>query len=448
MTSRRHIVHAGDYIYTCDAESINPSDHRMKLEPWIATLVQSEHLNILVGNGLTTAVANLIDVQSVSMSSIPMDFKSSDRLETAIKKNAKTIGRETPTIEDQIRVLLDVIGGLTILAVGEGEGPNNSRKCLGDCRKELDKILHNLIDNILNTEREINKKLFSIGDNYSELNGGVRTTLSRFLLAFCSRQPSRERTHIFTTNYDRLIERACDSLGIRLIDRFVGSIRPVYQSSRLAVDLHYNPPGLRGEPRYLDGVARITKLHGSLEWRAIHQIHTMDVIKTSLPFGAAKNHPEIPKNAGDQLLIFPNSVKDMETLNYPYADLFRDFSAAVCQPNSVLVTYGYGYGDAHINRIILDMLRVPSTHLLMISYNDPSGLIQEFLNLSDRTDQITYMVGPHFGDLSTLVEHYLPKPTVQTHLLSVADLLRRRALPVTEKIAIEDAIHSKIGGDL
>ena len=382
MTSLRHIVHAGDYIYRCKTESIDPAEHRMKIEPWIATLAQSEHLNILVGNGLTTAVANLLDVQSVSMNLIPMDFKYSDRIKTAIEKNAKTIGRKTPTIEDQIRALLEVIGGLTILAVGEGKGPRNSQNCLGDCRKELDKILHILIDNILNTEREINKKLFSTDNNYSELNGRVKTTLSRFLLAFCSRQPSRERTHIFTTNYDRLIERTCDFLGIRLIDRFVGSIRPMYRSSSLAVDLHYNPPGLRGEPRYLDGVARITKLHGSLEWRAIHEIHAIDVIKTSLPFGAAMNHPEIPRNAGDQLLIFPNPVKDMETVNYPYADLFRDFSAAVCQPNSVLVTYGYGYGDAHINRIILDMLRIPSTHLLMITYDDTGGLVQKFLNLS------------------------------------------------------------------
>lgn len=65
------------------------------------------------------------------------------------------------------------------------------------------------------------------------------------------------------------------------------------------------------------------------------------------------------------------------------------------------------------------------------------------------------MIGPHFGDLSILVEHYLPKPTVQTHLLSVADLLRRRALPVkeealpvTEELDTKHPRHSKTGGAL
>jgi hypothetical protein len=43
----------------------------------------------------------------------------------------------------------------------------------------------------------------------------------------------------------------------------------------------------------------------------------------------------------------------METAFYPYADLFRDFSASLCRPNSSLVTCGYGFGDDHVNRAII-----------------------------------------------------------------------------------------------
>ena len=50
-------------------------------------------------------------------------------------------------------------------------------------------------------------------------------------------------------------------------------------------------------------------------------------------------------------MIYPNSAKDRETSEYPYVELFRDYAAAVCRPNSVLVTYGYGFGDEHINEI-------------------------------------------------------------------------------------------------
>ena len=46
--------------------------------------------------------------------------------------------------------------------------------------------------------------------------------------------------------------------------------------------MHYNPPGIRGEPRYLEGVARFTKLHGSVDW-----IYTMrNIRRFGLPFGA------------------------------------------------------------------------------------------------------------------------------------------------------------------
>ena len=104
-------------------------------------------------------------------------------------------------------------------------------------------------------------------------------------MSFASRSGTRERLHLFTTNYDRYIEAGADVAGLRLIDRFVGTLAPVFRASRLDVDLHYNPPGIRGEPRYLEGVARFTKLHGSVDWvdcdRAIRRI--------GLPFGAARD---------------------------------------------------------------------------------------------------------------------------------------------------------------
>lgn len=73
----------------------------------------------------------------------------------------------------------------------------------------------------------------------------------------------RDRLNIFTTNYDRLIEAGAELAGLYLLDRFLGKLMLIFRSSRLDLDMHYNPPGIRGEPRYLEGVARYTKLHGS-----------------------------------------------------------------------------------------------------------------------------------------------------------------------------------------
>ena len=112
-----------------------------------------------------------------------------------------------------------------------------------------------------------------------------------FLLSL-PRAASRERLHIFTTNYDRLIEHGCDLAGLRAIDRFVGALNPMFRASRVEVDVHYNPPGIRGEPRFLEGVIRLTKLHGSLDW--LFDTRDRRIYRRGVPFGAPDDHSDVP----------------------------------------------------------------------------------------------------------------------------------------------------------
>ena len=158
-----------------------------------------------------------------------------------------------------------------------------------------------------------------------------------------------------------LDEHGCDLAGLRVIDRFVGALNPIFRASRVEVDMHYNPPGIRGEPRFMEGVLRLTKLHGSLDW--FFDKYERRIRRKGIPFGAAADHTDVPKEPIDTVMIYPNPAKDVETTQYPYAELFRDFAAAVCRPNAVVVAYGYGFGDDHVNRVLLDMLTIPSTHL-------------------------------------------------------------------------------------
>jgi len=200
----------------------------------------------------------------------------------------------------------------------------------------------------------------------------ARNALQSFLLSFASRSASRERLHIFSTNYDRLSEYGCDLAGLRAIDRLVGALNPMFRASRVEVDVHHNPPGIRGEPRFLEGVVRLTKLHGSLDWR--FDSNDRRIYRRAIPFGAPDDHTDIPTEPVDTVMIYPNPAKDVETTQYPYAELFRDFAAAVCRPNSVVVSYGYGFGDDHVNRVLIDMLTIPSTHLVVISYGADARL--------------------------------------------------------------------------
>jgi hypothetical protein len=123
-------------------------------------------------------------------------------------------------------------------------------------------------------------------------------------------------------------------------------------------------------------------------------------------------------------MIYPNPAKDVETLDFPYAELFRDFAAAVCRPNSSLVTYGYGFGDDHVNRVIKDMLTIPSTHLVIIAWDQANPVKEDdsanasrrriinFCQEVGKLAQISLLLGSHFGDLKTLVQNYLPKPAI------------------------------------
>jgi hypothetical protein len=109
-----------------------------------------------------------------------------------------------------------------------------------------------------------------------------------------------------------------------------------------------------------------------------------------------------------------------------YAELFRDFSSAVCRPNAALVTYGYEFGDDHVNRIVLDMATLPSTHLVIISYDEAEGRIKRFIAKCGRPAQISTLIGPNLAGLQPLVDHFLPKPAIDTVTQRQGELLERR----------------------
>ena len=431
----KHIVRAGLH-HERESEIPDPRHHKKHIEPWLSALLQSDHLNLLIGSGFTTAVAEVSGTEAIDMRPATFQCRFSDAVQGAAENRAKQLSREAPNIEDQISAVRELIGGLRVLASVSGSTDesrrqrDNAAQLLRTWESALDDAISSFLTKVLSTEQGINETLLSAEAGKPE---HVRRLLGGFLLPFASRTTTRERLHIFTTNYDRLIEYGCDLLGLRVIDRFVGNLAPIFRSSRLGIDLHYNPPGIRGEPRYLEGVVRLTKLHGSLDWRTrFGPSGSVEVQRRGLPFGAADSHPEASSNPGQSVLIYPNPAKDTETLEYPYAELFRDFAAAACQPNSVVVTYGYGFGDDHVNRILRDMLSIPSTHLVIISYDDAGGRLQDFCNRVGHEAQTTLLIGPHFGNLETLVEHYLPTPAIDRTTWRMVDLLKRRVIPKDE----------------
>ena len=394
-----HILYIANEI---PESSDKPDEKKLRnvIEPWLTAVFQSEHLSLLTGTGLTTGICYEAGVTPQAMGRI--DFNTYNKeIHKYADSAAENLSRGTANFEDDLRTAIELLKGLKIL--------NDSKTA--ELESEINHQLKSLVTNLRANEKQV----LAAADKGAE----ALALLRRFLISFSSRTATRDRLHIFTTNYDRFIEYALDEAGIYTLDRFIGKLDPTLRMHKMELDFHYNPPGIRGEPRYVEGVVRYTKLHGSLDWR----INNGEIHKIPMPFGSepSEGNPDKPY---DTVVIYPNSSKGIDTAYFPYSELFRDFSTAICRPNSVLVTYGYGFGDSHINAIIHDMLTIPSTHLVIISFDKAGdkpadknngiripGRIEKFVNKCNAS-QLTLLIGGHFGHIRTLTENYLPKSAI------------------------------------
>ncbi|MEZ6077709.1 MAG: hypothetical protein R3C56_19185 [Pirellulaceae bacterium] len=313
-------------------EKFGTSKLRERIEPWLTSLCQSEHLSMLLGSGLSNAVH-----RRATGSGLPgmakADFGSCDAvLQVEALRSAKACGRSEGNIEDQLRCANELLRAFEIYAA---TGDENSIQKANELRGSVRSVLDEFAKSVYQGERGIataDERKREDAFNY----------LVSFLMSFASRSGTRDRLHLFTTNYDRVIEAGADAAGMHLLDRFVGSASPVFRSSRLDLDVHYNPPGIRGEPRYLEGVARFTKLHGSLDWIDTDR----NIRRIGLPFGGSS--PKLVTSAfaeigtdSSQLMIYPNAAKDRKQLSIPTRSCFG-ISPPRCVapiiPSSLLVT--------------------------------------------------------------------------------------------------------------
>ena len=179
-----------------NTEDIDPSKLRRDIEPWLSAVFQSEHLSLLIGNGLSTAISHAAGAEPANMDLPEFECELNEDIDKHAKKSAKAIGRGKPNFEDKIRVASQLINGLRIL-----DDTTRAR----DVVKSLNKALKEFVDAVLETESGILDAI----ENETDKGRKSKDLLVSFLLSFASRSASRERLHIFTTNYDRLIEYGC-----------------------------------------------------------------------------------------------------------------------------------------------------------------------------------------------------------------------------------------------
>ena len=183
---------------------------------------------------------------------------------------------------------------------------------------------------------------------------------------------------VFTTNYDMFIEHASSLIpSVLLNDGFD-------RSSGLGLDFAFSPE------RYFDRTYRsgtiysnqieiptinLVKLHGSLSWRRGEDTVVYDPAAIDGLTIAEKADPDqVEAYLKRHFLILPNFRKFHETLmERVYYDLLRQFSKAMEQENSVLISFGFSFADEHILDITRRALRNPTAQLLIFAFDSASA---------------------------------------------------------------------------
>lgn len=159
---------------------------RRAVESFISAVVQSEHLNLLVGSGLTTALG--VAARSKSTADMTSALTTSDAtLDKAIEKAAvvssAAAGRgATPNVEDRLRVALAAQAGLDLVA--------DHRADL--LRAATGKALTALRDSVAAIEAAIGTAPVQYPDKAS----GPGPLITSFLNSFAGRVPTRDRLHL------------------------------------------------------------------------------------------------------------------------------------------------------------------------------------------------------------------------------------------------------------
>lgn len=164
------------------------------------------------------------------------------------------------------------------------------------------------------------------------------------------RKNRRNPINIFTTNYDLYSEKALDELGFFYNNGFTGTyerrFNPISYNYAFVENMNLNNDVWERIANFYN----IYKIHGSINWV------NKDSIVMEKPLENVEN---------ETIMIYPTPLKDRTTLMIPYSDLMRSMQQSLMKNNSILVTLGYSFSDDHINRIILNMLSIPSFRLVI-----------------------------------------------------------------------------------
>ncbi|KLO21559.1 SIR2 family protein [Marinitoga sp. 1155] len=345
----------------------------------ISKFLLSENLNFLIGNGCSRyAGSKTINEKSNNNLNEILEDNENDEGDSEIKEAVKKLKDKRP--EEVLDNLLQIRNYYRII-------------------KE-EKDVSDEVDNLIKDY----KKQF-IKDYVETIDYQKNAYHKMFLKRIVSREGHLNRANIFTLNYDLLIEKSAEELGIIVNNGFHGfTIRKFNPSF---YNLNYYLKNSDGIKTFNTSV-NLFKLHGSLTWIEDEMAAPYGIVERQPLFKNGKLNIE-----KTDYIIYPIQTKIKQSLDLPYSELFRAFVNYINRKNSTLIVMGYSFLDVHVNDIIANALSNPDFNLVVFSYakkgdkNIPEFL-EKLFDLSREDSRITIFSGPILGRFEYIVEYLIP----------------------------------------
>lgn len=215
-----------------------------------------------------------------------------------------------------------------------------------------------------------------------------------FLHRLSRRRIRDPRLKLFTTNYDLCFERAASAIGGIALDGFSFTAPRQYDARYFGYDIIRRQRLGDDASQYLEGVFQLYKLHGSVNWarRGNDDIYE-------------KESPE----PSEVCLIYPAQGKYQQSFSQPYLEAIAHYLAAVREPNTCVLTIGFGFNDAHLTEPLLAATRSnPHLRLVVVdpavlSYEVSSNAtLKRLFNLADSGEDI-WLISATFDGFSLIL---------------------------------------------
>jgi hypothetical protein len=146
---------------------------------------------------------------------------------------------------------------------------------------------------------------------------------------------------LFTTNYDLLLEEAMERVKTPYFDGFSGSRIAFFDPSSISSN---DLPS-----RWI----RLWKLHGSINWSTNSSGEVIRVV-----------------GEADGTMVYPSHVKYDQTQSAPFSALFERLKNFLLEPDTILITIGFSFADAHISAKLDECLSEnPSAAILAFQFS-------------------------------------------------------------------------------